>query len=99
MGWQSSGEADSVALLRVLLELHQEIGVVLSVVHFNHNLRGAESDEDERFVAELAQSHDLEFHFDRGNVKRHAGEIHLSTEAAARELRYQFFLRLMGRKD
>src|SRR5438128_950277 len=49
-----SGGTDSVALLRLLLELRQEIGVVLCVVHFNHNLRGAESDADERFVGQLA---------------------------------------------
>jgi len=36
------GGADSVALLRLLLELRQEIGVVLSVVHFNHTLRGTD---------------------------------------------------------
>jgi tRNA(Ile)-lysidine synthase len=93
-----SGGADSVALLRVLLELRQEIGVVLSVVHFNHNLRGTESDEDERFVAGLAMRHDLEFHVERGDVKKLAGEMHLSTEAAARELRYQFFLRVMAKE-
>ncbi len=49
-----SGGADSVALLRLLLELRREIGVVLSVVHFNHGLRGSESEADERFVAQLA---------------------------------------------
>ena len=90
-----SGGADSVALLRLLLELRQEIGVVLSVVHFNHNLRGTESDADERFVAQLAQRHELELHCDRGDVAKHAEIRHLSTEAAARQLRYQYFGRLM----
>lgn len=91
-----SGGADSIALLRLLLELRQEIGVVLSVVHFNHNLRGAESDADERFVAQLARRHELELHCDRGDVARYAEVQHLSTEAAARQLRYQYFLRLMA---
>jgi len=49
-----SGGADSVALLRILLELRRELGIVLSVVHLNHKLRGNESDEDEQFVRELA---------------------------------------------
>jgi tRNA(Ile)-lysidine synthase len=93
-----SGGADSVALLRLLLELHQEIGVVLSVVHFNHNLRGAESDADERFVAQLAGRHDLELHCDRGDVAKQANLQRLSTEAAARQLRYQYFLRLMEKE-
>ena len=91
-----SGGADSVALLRLLLEVRQEIGVVLSVVHFNHNLRGAESDADESFVAQLARRHELELHCDRGDVARYAAVQHLSIEAAARQLRYQYFLRLMA---
>ncbi len=91
-----SGGADSVALVRLLLELRQEIGVVLSVVHFNHKLREAESDADERFVAQLAQRHELELHCDRGDVAKHAEVQHLSTEAAARQLRYRYFRRLMG---
>ena len=93
-----SGGADSVALLRLLLELREEIGVVLSVVHFNHSLRGAESDADERFVAQLARHHVLELHCDRGDVAKHAEVQHLSTEAAARDLRYQYFRRLMAEK-
>jgi len=41
-----SGGADSVALLRVLLELRQGLGIVLSVAHFHHQIRGAEADAD-----------------------------------------------------
>lgn len=95
VGLAVSGGTDSVALLRLLLELRSEIGVVLSVVHFNHNLRREESEGDERFVAELARRHRLELHCAGGDVATHAEIQHLSTEAAARDLRYQFFLRLM----
>ena len=91
-----SGGADSVALLCLLLELRREIGVVLSVVHFNHGLRGSESETDERFVAQLAACHELELHRDHGDVTSHAQVQHLSIEAAARDLRYQYFYRLMG---
>jgi len=90
-----SGGADSVGLLRLLLELRQELGVVLSVVHFNHNLRGTESEADERFVAQLAGRYELELHCGRQDVAGHAKERHLSTEAAARELRYGYFGRLV----
>ena len=55
-----SGGADSVALLRLLLELRDKLGIVLSVAHVNHKLRGQESDEDERFVTKLAEKHGLE---------------------------------------
>ena len=54
VGIAVSGGADSVALLRLLLELRDELGIVLSVVHLNHKLRGAESDADEEFVRSLA---------------------------------------------
>lgn len=57
-----SGGADSVALLCLLEELRGEVGIVLSVAHVNHKLRGAESDGDERFVADLSAAHGLEFH-------------------------------------
>ena len=50
-----SGGADSVALLRVLLELRAELGIVLAVAHFNHGLRGADSEADQAFVADLAR--------------------------------------------
>jgi tRNA(Ile)-lysidine synthase len=81
-------------LLRLLLELRREIGVVLSVVHFNHKLRGTESDEDERFVAQLAQ-HKLELHRESGEVPAYAAEKHRSIETAAREMRNRYFRRLL----
>src|SRR5258708_15354314 len=57
-----SGGPDSVCLLHVLAELAPEYGIQLSVAHFNHGLRGAESDEDERVVADLAAGMGLPFH-------------------------------------
>lgn len=101
VGVAVSGGVDSVALLRLLLELRKELGVVLSAVHFNHKLRGADSDADEQFVSALAHEHKLEFHSDSGEVAAHAAEQHLSLEAAAREKRYSFFTKLLenGRLD
>jgi tRNA(Ile)-lysidine synthase len=96
VGVAVSGGIDSVALLRLLLELRGEIGIVLSVVHFNHKLRGAESDADQEFVAARAREHGLEFYDGSGNVANFAAEEHVSVEAAARELRYEFFRRLLG---
>src|SRR5271165_6908205 len=73
-----SGGADSVALLRVLLELRAELGIVLSVAHFNHRLRGADSEADEAFVAELASRHRLEFFAGHGDVRGYASTSKLS---------------------
>jgi len=90
-----SGGADSVALLRLLIDLRDATGTVLTVVHFNHQLRGAESDEDERFVAELAARHHLEFYCERGDVKAYGAAKQLGLEAAARSMRYAYFRRLL----
>ncbi len=98
VGVAVSGGADSVALLRIMLELRQELGIVLSVVHFNHKLRGAEAEGDEQFVTQLTHRHMLELHTGNGNVAAHARNQHLSTEAAARQLRYRYFRRLLEEK-
>lgn len=89
-----SGGADSVALLRVLLELRSELGIVLAVAHFNHGLRGQESQADEAFVAELAKEHAFEFFCGHGDVRDHAFTGKLGIEAAGRELRYRWLARL-----
>jgi tRNA(Ile)-lysidine synthase len=90
-----SGGADSVALLRLLDELRNELGIVLAAIHFNHKLRGADSDQDEQFVVKLAQRFHLESQSESGDVAVHAKEKHLSVEAAARKLRYEYFQRLL----
>lgn len=86
-----SGGADSVALLRLLLELRPELGIVLSVAHVNHKLRGEESDEDARFVAQLAAQYGLEIRVFEAPTQPGKGS---GIEAAARELRYTFFCQL-----
>ncbi|MGD0469814.1 MAG: tRNA lysidine(34) synthetase TilS [Terriglobales bacterium] len=98
-----SGGADSVALLYLLLELRAELGIVLSVAHVNHKLRGEEADGDERFVAEMARQHGLELRVCEAPVEgSHSfaidseigSSIGSGIEAAARELRYGFFRQL-----
>jgi tRNA(Ile)-lysidine synthase len=96
LGVAVSGGLDSVALLRLFLELRHELGIVLSVVHFNHKLRGADSEADRDFVAALAREHDLECHSDSADVREFATQEHLSLETAARELRYSYFRHLLG---
>jgi tRNA(Ile)-lysidine synthase len=96
VGAAVSGGADSVALLRVLLELRGELGIVLSAVHVHHGIRGKEADDDERFVAELAAKFDLPMHRERADVPGHAFREKISVESSARELRYEFFKRLLA---
>jgi tRNA(Ile)-lysidine synthase len=96
VGIAVSGGIDSVGLLRIMLELRSELGIVISVVHFNHKLRGAESEADQEFVAGLARKLGLEFYVESGDVAQLAAEEHSGLEAAARELRYGFFRELLG---
>jgi tRNA(Ile)-lysidine synthase len=89
-----SGGADSVAMLLLLIELRKKLGVVLSVVHFNHELRGKASDADEKFVAKLAAKLRLPFHASRENVAAKARREKANLEDAARRARYAFFAQL-----
>ncbi len=90
-----SGGADSVALLRVLLELRGDLGIVLSVAHFNHRIRGAEADGDQQFVEALATDWELEFHCGSADVPAYARMHKLSLETAARDLRQNWFGQLI----
>ena len=91
IGVAVSGGADSVALLGLLLELREQLGIVLSVVHFNHQLRGRASDGDEKFVAKLAAHHGLPFFVARENVAAKAKQQRTNLEETARRSRYAFF--------
>jgi tRNA(Ile)-lysidine synthase len=82
-----SGGVDSM----VLIEMLRRIGAwKLHVAHFNHQLRGAESDADEHFVRSEAERLGLPFISERGDVKGRAADRGVSIEMAARELRYEF---------
>ena len=86
-----SGGADSVVLLRVMLEL----GYRCTVAHCNFHLRGEESVRDEHFVTALCRDLGVECivtHFDVPAYEREHG---VSTEMACRELRYAWFRELM----
>lgn len=98
VGVAVSGGIDSVALLRLMLEVRRELGVVLTIVHFNHKLRGADSDDDQKFVEQVAHEHSLEVHLESSDVARHAAEERISLETAGRELRYGFFQQLLTRR-
>lgn len=90
-----SGGADSVALLRLLLELREKLGLVLCVVHFNHKLRGKASDADEKFVQKLAAKHGLEYFAAREDIGAKAKRERANLEDAGRRARYAFFERLV----
>ena len=88
-----SGGADSVALLFAMYLLKEKLGILLSAAHFNHHLRGAESDRDEAFVREFCHRYDIPLHVGGGEVV--PGKKGL--EAAARDARYGYFQTLSGK--
>ena len=85
-----SGGADSVCLMHVFLEL----GYSFELAHCNFNLRGEESDADECFVKDLAKEHQLEIHVKQFDTLVYAAENKISTQMAARDLRYAWFEKL-----
>ena len=89
VGVAVSGGADSVALLHLLQRLAPARKWSLAVLHFDHHLRGAESDGDRRFVEALAASLGLPYLAGSADVRAAAQGGNL--EQTARNLRYRFF--------
>ncbi|MGI8771375.1 MAG: tRNA lysidine(34) synthetase TilS [Acidobacteriaceae bacterium] len=91
VGVAVSGGGDSVALLRTLHELRGEMGLVLSVLHVHHGIRGSEADEDAAFVEQLSAALELPWLVFRGSAKARAAQQRETLEEAARKVRYGFF--------
>ena len=87
-----SGGADSVALLRLLLAL----GYTCQAAHCNFRLRGDESERDEQFVRRLCHDLGVTLHVQAFDTAGFATGHKLSIEMAARQLRYDWFDRLIA---
>ena len=85
-----SGGSDSVALLKIFHSVKALLNIEIYAYHLNHNLRGAESDKDEQFCCELANSLNIKFY----SYKLNSAEILKSSEAVLRKIRYQKLLEL-----
>ena len=88
-----SGGADSVALLFALYLLKDKLNIQLSAAHFNHHLRGEESQRDENFVRDFCDRYDIPLTVGHGTIV--PGKKGL--EAAARDARYAFLRSLPGK--
>ncbi|MCV9389451.1 tRNA lysidine(34) synthetase TilS [Reichenbachiella ulvae] len=87
-----SGGVDSIVICHLLQEMSQKF----AIAHCNFQLRGEESDKDEELVKSLADQYQVPFHtirFETGSV---AEQKKISTQMAARELRYDWFEQLMN---
>lgn len=88
-----SGGADSMALLYAMQMLAPKLNIHVSAAHFNHRLRGEESDRDEQFVRDFCRWQEIPLYVGNGQIV--AGEKGL--EAAARDARYAFLKSLTGK--
>lgn len=86
-----SGGLDSVVLTHLL---HQQ-GYTIALAHCNFSLRGDESDADAAFVAKLAEKLTIPYHTVRFDTLTYAKEHKISTQMAARDLRYQWFQEIL----
>jgi tRNA(Ile)-lysidine synthase len=85
-----SGGPDSVFLLHKLLEISKNWPLKIILAHFNHKLRGKESDADEKFSKKIAKKYNLIFETDSKDIKNFAKNKSLNLEDAARKKRYEF---------
>ena len=84
-----SGGPDSVFLLFFLNKYRKRFDIELGAFHLNHNLRGNESDEDNKFCRELASKNRIPFFQTSKNIRLFAKKKGLSLEEAGREIRYR----------
>jgi tRNA(Ile)-lysidine synthase len=89
-----SGGSDSMVLLDAFERLKTEFQLTLAIAHFNHRLRGEESDRDEVFVRSATGERGLECYVERADTRAIADARRQSIEETARELRYDFFRKL-----
>lgn len=88
-----SGGGDSVAMLFAFYLLKEKLEIRLEAAHFNHHLRGEESERDEVFVRDFCDRYDIPLHVGGAHVT--PGKKGL--EAAARDARYAFLRTLNGK--
>lgn len=89
-----SGGADSMCLLEALRSISVTHGFTVIAAHYNHQLRGTESERDADFVCSYCQSHHIPFYTECGDVGAYATSCNLGIEEAARECRYAYLQRL-----
>jgi tRNA(Ile)-lysidine synthase len=83
-----SGGPDSVFALHFLEKFKRKYKIDLRAVHFNHGLRGKESDADEIFSKEFCKNRSIPFEVIKLKVKSFSQKNKISIEEAARNLRY-----------
>lgn len=70
--------------------------IPFEIAHLNFHLRGDESDEDENFIREWAKQNQKVIHVHHVDTNAYASEHHISTQMAAREIRYEWFEKILS---
>ncbi|MBK20829.1 MAG: tRNA lysidine(34) synthetase TilS [Flavobacteriales bacterium] len=90
-----SGGRDSIVLLMLLNNLK----VPIEVAHCNYQLRGEESESDEKFVKGLCKKLQIPFHTNRFETVNAAKKEGISIQMKARDLRYSWFYKLVKERN
>ncbi len=93
-----SGGPDSVFLLHFFNKFKSKYKIVLGAVHINHLLRGNDSDRDEIFCKAICNELDIPIYTVKANVKLYAKRNKHSLEIAGRNIRYDFFEKILSTK-
>jgi len=83
----ASGGIDSTLMLHLLNDRSNELGITLSVIHFNHQLRGEEAERDAKFVEKMTIELNIPFYLENLNVEGEAKKLGTSIQDAAHILR------------
>lgn len=86
-----SGGPDSICLTHILVQLREKYNLDLYAAHVNHMLRGAEADEDEKFVRDICKKYGIKLYVKKVNINQIVKEEGISSELAGRRERYKFF--------
>ncbi|MBC5842577.1 tRNA lysidine(34) synthetase TilS [Flavobacterium sp. F-380] len=87
----TSGGLDSM----VMVELFRQLPYEIALAHCNFQLRGVESFEDQKFVENYAEQYAISLFATQFDTTAFAKDYKLSTQVAARDLRYNWFYELI----
>ncbi|MBA4311102.1 MAG: tRNA lysidine(34) synthetase TilS [Chlorobiaceae bacterium] len=89
-----SGGIDSMTLLNLMLDLKNRMKLTIAIAHFNHQLRGNESNEDETFIRDYAKKRKIRCFIESTDTNHISETEKLSIQETARNLRYNFLLNI-----
>lgn len=94
-----SGGPDSLTLLHLFSHIKDQYNLKLYAAHINHNLRGEESEEDQKFVEEICDKWGIPLFIENSDINKIAEDKKVSLEEAGRQVRYDFFERVRIKTD